>query len=634
MGLETKPPFEYVKAKVFFPANLSKIFRNIKIQTRLVLLFLILSLIPLLITGFFSYTVSSNAIKDKVGTYSIEVMNQVGENITREIERLENDSVEIEFSDIVQKTLLNYDSMSEWEIEDAQSKMKENLVKKFSFLHDVSDVLIYTNKRDKIIAYGDKGFTFNLKRNHLEQYLNELYEMAGVPVWISVNTEMEERLVPFATSAEQMSKSNGILLGRAVKSLTEGDIIGFMMIRTNERFFSNIYRNIDIGKGSDIFVLDSKGIVVSSRNPEISVTKEYKDKSLLEKIKESEKQGKKVFNFNIGDSRYLVAFAPIEKANWFVVSTIPFSYLDSESKRSRTSIIILGLGCFLLALLLSYLFSKSISSPLKRLVRAMNQVKTGNLSISINDDSKDEIGEVTNNFNMMLNEIKNLMEDVKNRERQKRNAELKALQAQINPHFLSNALNTVKWMASVQGAENIENIITSLIQLLHVSMGKGGDLISIREEIEYVKNYLNIQEFRYYNKFKVNFEVEEEILDCKIPKFLLQPVIENSLIHGIEPMEGQGLIVLKGFRYEGDIKITVTDNGVGIPQDKLKTLLDLGEAPSKSRFSGIGISNVRERIKMYFGEQYGLYMESVPNLFTTTEITIPMIKEGVALQDA
>lgn len=606
-------------------SNIHKRFGNISIQARLIFAFMILSLIPLMITGFFSYRESSSAIASKISTYSVQVMSQVGENIERELARLEYDSVEIEFSDKVQSTLLNIDKMSEWEIEDVQIRMKEDLVKKFSFLHDVSDVLIYTNDRRKIIAYGDKGFKLNFKPQYLEQYLQVLNEKGGAPVWSAINQDVEVRYVTYATSAEQMSKSNGILLGRAIKSLETGDIIGILIIRTNERFFSNIYKEIDMGKGADIFVINAEGIVVSSRNSQIPIAQPYKDRKLISRLINNMKVGKRVFGHNMDDDSYLVAYMPLQRADWYVVSTIPYSYMNSESKKLRSNIVLLGIGCFLLAVLLSCLFALGISKPLKELVKVMNEAKKGNLSVSIADPGGDEIGEVARNFNSMLNDIKVLMDNVKNEEKQKRKAELKALQAQINPHFLSNTLNTVKWLASVQKADNIENIVTSLIQLLHVSMGKGGDFITIREEIEYIKNYLNIQEYRYYNRFKVNFAIEEEILDYKILKFLLQPVVENSLIHGIEQMEEQGIIVVKGFQYEDNIKIIVTDNGKGIPEDKIRCIMDSKHYSNKSHFSGMGIKNVNERIIMNFGNQYGLQIESVPNLYTTVEITLPII---------
>jgi two-component system sensor histidine kinase YesM len=607
-------------------------FRNIKIQVRLILLFIILSVLPLLISGIDSYNKSSDAIKTKISTYSVQVMSQISENIGRELARLENDSIEIGFSNNVQYVLQNYDRLTEWDILDIENRMKEDLVKKFSFLHDVSDVLLYTNNQDMIIAYGDKGFKLKLKKKFLDPYLEAIEKNAGAPVWAAINTDSEESLVKFATSAEQLSKSNGILLGRAVKSLDTGEIIGALLIRTNERYFLNVYANTDIGTGADIFLLDSEGVVVSSRNPEIRITEPYREKQLISGIRSKqkgeggpEKRGN-VFHLQMAGMDHLVAYAPVDKARWYVVGTIPFSYLNSEPDKIKSNSIIVGIICFFGSVLLSAIFSMSISRPLKKLVRAMNEAKRGNLSVSVTDDGKDEIGEVANHFNSMVTEIKNLLANVENKEKQKRNAELRALQAQINPHFLSNTLNTAKWLAGIQKAENVESILTSMINLLRVSIGKGNDFITIREEMEYIRDYINIQEYRYYNKFKVNYEVEEEILEYKIPRFLLQPVVENSIIHGIEPMEGQGLVIVKGFVYKEDLRITVTDNGVGIPEEKIRAILESGSGQSRSRFSGIGISNVQERIGMYFGEQYGLYIKSVLNLYTTIELTLPIIR--------
>lgn len=626
MKLNVKLPSNSSRSFVKYIIEKAKLFRNIKIQYRLLLIMLAISLIPLLITSIFSYKSSSNTINKKISTYSVQVMDQISENIGREIDRLENDSVEIEFSDIVQKTLLNYNRMSPWEVLNEQYQMKEILVKKFSFLHDVSDVLIYTNDNDKIVAYGDSSFPLNFTKDYLENYLGELKKGMGSPVWTSINSENQEHLVNFATTAEQLSKSNGILVGRAIKSLTGGDVIGSLMIRINERYFSNIYRNIDLGKGADIFVIDKQGMIISSRNKDVPVAKLYNDKTLMEKIVSNYNNGSKTFNFRINSHMYLIAFTPIDRTDWFVVSTIPFSYLNSESTRTGINIFFLALACSLLAIILSYFLSKSISLPLKKLVLSMNEAKRGNLSVSIEDESKDEIGEVARNFNAMVNEIKNLMKNVKNKEKQKRDAELKALQAQINPHFLSNTLNTVKWLATIQKADNIENLITSLIQLLHANMGKGEVLVSLREELEYIKNYINIQEYRYFNKFLVNYDIEDKILDYKMPRFTLQPVVENAIIHGIEPMEGQGVIIIKGFEYDDSVKVTITDNGLGIPEDKLVNILNSDENNNKYRFSGIGISNVNERIKMYFGERYGLNIHSVQNLYTTVEISIPIVK--------
>ena len=612
---------------------ITNIFRNFKIRTRLVLLFAILSLIPLLVTVVLVYRDSSHAIKTKISTYSVEVMRQVSQNILRELDKLQNDSVEIGFSDVVQSTLLHYDHMSEWEIEDAKYRMRENNVKKFSFLHDVSDVVIYTMDRKKINAYGDSGFSFNLKPNYLDDYLHQLYDKDGGVIWTPVNKENEYHLVKYGESADVASKNNGVLLGRAVKSLEKGDIIGYLMIRTNERQLSNIYKDIDIGQDSNIFILDKTGVVVSSRSSSVPVTSLYFDENLIKRIIENDDIEQYVFPYESKGEKYLVSFARVEGVAWFVVGIIPFTYLNSDSNKIIVGAIFIGIGCFIIAVFLAYVFSAGLLSPLRKLQRAMDRVQQGDLSVTIPDKYYDEIGDVTRNFNYMLSEIKKLMLNVTYKEKQKRLAELKALQAQINPHFLSNTLNTVKFLAKAQKAENIESITTSLIQLFHMTMGKGEDLITIGEEMEYIKNYINIQEYRYLNKFKINYNMEPNILDCKIPRLLLQPVVENALIHGIGPMDGQGMVVIKGFCYDGAIKIIVTDNGVGIPAETLEVLLEEASPNNSMRLNGLGIANVEERIKLYFGMEYGLSIESVPGLYTTVEITLPAIKQGSEKSD-
>lgn len=606
-------------------AGIVSLIMNTKIQLRLTVLFIILSVIPLAITSFFSYRESVTAITSKTSTYSAQVMSQVAVNIKTELDRLENDSVDISLSELTQDVLINIEDMSEWEIYNIESSLRDNLVKKFSILHDVSDVLLFSNSGRRIIAYGDRSFKLNFKKDFLDAYLKQLIEKKGTPVWKGANHNAEGKHVQFATSPEQMNKSDCILLGRAILSLDTREIIGTLIIRTNEKYFSNIYRNTNMGNDADIFVMDSEGNVVSSRNPQIPAAEKYSDPQLIRELLARDESEDKTFYFDVDGKTYLAAYAPIKSVGWYVVSTIPYSYINSEAREIRSAILLLSLACSILAVLLSYIFTLTISKPLKRLVSAMNEVKKGNLSISMLDKRKDEIGEVTDNFNKMLSEIKNLMEDVKNQETQKRKAEIETLQAQINPHFLSNTLNTVKWLASAQKADNIEAIVSSLIQLLSVSMGKGEEFITIRQEIEYIKSYINIQEYRYYDKFKVVFEIEEDILDYKILKFLIQPIVENSIIHGTKSKMEQELIVIKGFRHDDALKISVTDNGVGIPGDKLSRLIAAGQKARMPSFSGIGINNVNDRIRMYFGSSYGLQIESVPNLYTTVELSVPII---------
>ena len=601
---------------------LTDLLRRVRIQNRLAVSFAVLTLVPLMITGLYAYNKSSEAIKNKISTYSIQITNQVSENVNNELMKLENDSVDIAFSDLVQYTLANYDYMDEWEKNDAEARIQGTLAKRFSFFHGVSDVLVYTEKGDKIIAYGDTYFKFRLKENYLKELFEDIKPKNGVPLWTIEDGDDEEVTDSTGYRANNYGKA-GIMIARSFKSLDQSFNKGYIIIRIDEKYIANIIKDINIGSGSSIFILDSGGTVISGMGSGIDVANPYENTLLIEELLKNREVGVYSFNSMITGSRSLIAYTYIPHSDWYVVSTIPYSYLDAESKKIGINIAILGIVCFLLALLLSFLVSKSISKPLTNLAASMNNVKKGNFVMHLTDGSRDELGEMTANFNNMVKELKYLIEEVKNKENLKRAAELKTLQAQINPHFLSNTLNTVRWLANIQKAQNISSITTSLIQLLQGCMGKGSEMITIREEVQYVKDYLNIMDYRYYDKFKVHFEIEESIMEFKILRFILQPIVENSIIHGLEPANGQGIIVLKGYRTGNELHITITDNGIGISPESLSSLMD-----RKSRLSGIGIGNVDERIKLYFGEKFGVAVESVPNLFTTVEITIPVDEKG------
>lgn len=608
-------------------SKMPSLLRNIKIQSRLIGSFLILSLIPLTIIGVFSYSKSSDAIKTKISTYSVQVMSQLSKNIQREIASLESDSIDIEFSNEVQTSVVNFDQMSDREIYNIERQLNDALVKRFSFLRNVTDVAVYTNDKKRLTAYGDVGYKLSLEPVYLEKLLKTASAKKGIPVWTAISAAQEIHYVEYENKLVN-GRRDGILLCRSIPSLTVGGQIGYIIIRTSEKIFSDIYRDIDIGAGADIFVINSEGLVISSRNPQIEVAKQYHDPSLLQEVKWNKSLDIQTFKYFFDKKNYLTTFYPVEGTDWYVVSTIPFSYLNAESDKIGIYTVVIVIACLFLAVLMSLLISASISKPLKKLIRYMNEVKNGDLSVFIADQSRDEIAEVAGNYNNMLAEIRMLMNNVKSNEKQKRITEFKALQAQINPHFLSNTLNNVRWLANIQKADNIEKLVASLIQLLHVSMGKGDTLITIREEIEYLNSYITIQEYRYCDKFKVYFDIQEEVLDYRILKFLLQPVVENSLVHGIEPMDGQGLIVVKAYCDSLNLMITVTDNGVGISEEVINCLLKEDNQERKSHFSGIGVSNVEERIKLFFGEEYGLIIESIPGLYTKVEIKMPVLKEN------
>ena len=223
------------------------------------------------------------------------------------------------------------------------------------------------------------------------------------------------------------------------------------------------------------------------------------------------------------------------------------------------------------------------------------------------------------------------MERIRGDEKEKRKLEIQALQAQINPHFLSNTLNTVSYIAKMKREETIEVLINATIGLLCDSMKNDDSMHTVEDEIRLIRNYITIQDYRLLGKFTVDIQIEEGIRSCMIPRFILQPVVENSIIHGIEPANRRGVISIKGSRRENHIFFTITDNGIGIESDRIEKVISEPSNQEKARFSGIGIGNVDRRIRLMMGEEYGLIMKSEKNIFTTTEIRLPVLrKEGIA----
>jgi two-component system sensor histidine kinase YesM len=307
------------------------------------------------------------------------------------------------------------------------------------------------------------------------------------------------------------------------------------------------------------------------------------------------------------------------------VALIPNRYFNNLSNDIGKLVIQVGVICLIVSILFFTIIYRSITVPLNQLMGSMRGVKKGSLKVrKVSEDAKDEVGEVASSYNEMINELNLHIENIKEKEKQKALVEFRALQAQINPHFIANTLNSVAWMARMQKAENIENVVTSLNQLLNASMGKGNDIISIGEELQNLKSYISIQNIKYLKSLDVNFDMDEDIMECKLLRFLMQPLVENAIIHGLAPKQGQGSIYIKGYRDHNDIVLMVTDNGVGMNEDEIKELL-IGKQESKDSFSGIGLKNVNERIKLTYGNDYGLLIKSQKGMFTTIELKLPVI---------
>lgn len=218
-----------------------------------------------------------------------------------------------------------------------------------------------------------------------------------------------------------------------------------------------------------------------------------------------------------------------------------------------------------------------------------------------------------------------LMKEIVIEQEKKRKSEFESLQAQINPHFLYNTLDSIVWMVESERYQEAISMVTALASLFRISLSKGKNIITIQEEIEHAQNYLYIQKIRYKNRFQVKIDIASEIYECSTIKLIVQPLLENAIYHGVEYMDGEGEITIKGYLKDEDIYIDVIDNGLGMPEEEINLILRDNTRVHK-KGSGIGLSNVHQRIQLYFGPKYGLLIDSELDEGTTVHIHLPRVK--------
>ncbi len=337
--------------------------------------------------------------------------------------------------------------------------------------------------------------------------------------------------------------------------------------------------------------------------------------------------------------KMFISICNVPKMNWELINIQDYRVITHNIDklwRYATLIIFLFIGLFLA---FSALFFRKIILPLNRLIRQMRLVEQGNFEAQIEVGGNDELHQLGESFNKMVYEIKNLMIERDIQEKARGKAELEALKSQINPHFIANTLNSIRLMAMIAKAGSIQKMIEALMKLLSSSLGKDEATTAIAEEMENLRNYVHIMKVRYGDKFDVIFNIDQELLNTGILKMILQPILENAILHGMSEKESKGVIKVTGSLIrndligndliqdgpiQGDVVFEIYDNGVGISPDQVRELLK-GDFRNPKGFSSIGIGNVESRIKLNYGNRYGLTIESVLGQYTLVKVTLPLI---------
>lgn len=402
-----------------------------------------------------------------------------------------------------------------------------------------------------------------------------------------------------------------------IQAVTDDDgiVLGYMLANTEERtLFYEYLEPVYDEKVSKALILDKNREIVTSKDYE-SVGQVYEGVDRLPSTSGIESQdAREIRIFYQGAFSKCGLYMDIQK---------------SEVLRDLKQMQIFLVAIFLLFLMIGGILATSITramyKPIKNMTDTVEKVSKGDLSLRVDVTTEDEIGTLCREFNHMLDNLEDLIARVIEEERLKKDAELEALQYQITPHFMYNTLNSIKYAALIKGEKELGGLIGDFVELLQASVNKKGTFISVADELHILKNYIHLQEFRYQGSFDVEYDIAKDAYGCYIPRLILQPLVENAILHGIDMKGGNGRLVIRG-RVEGTrLTLSVIDNGRGMTKEQIEELLS-SKAKKTNGLSAIGVPNVRERLELYYEAEGGITYESSEN-GTTATIFLPADRE-------
>ena len=570
----------------------------------------VLLLGAVIIITVISLSYTRQSVFENSSLYTQTIIQQMNQNIDSYIDYMENTSYLVSSNEDVQKYLFG---------DTADPEARDRILSQFETILDSrSDILnlgIIAENGRMLINNGQRLTNQDLDIHSQEWYTNAL----------------EGRESVYLTSSHVQHIISGerpwvITLSRGIRNKEMGtgqEKEGVFFIDLNYSAISELCDQSMVGNQGYAFIVDADGNIVYHPQQQ-----QLYNELQTENIDLVMNAGSDIVTWGDGINKKMYSISRSEKTGWTVVDCVRVEELLRRSNEAQSIYVLVAIGLMAVALFFSRFVAKSITLPIQRLCDSMERVQEGDFSVSdIVVDSENEIGSLTKSFNVMTQRIHELMAQNIREQEAKRKSELKALQSQINPHFLYNTLDSIIWMAEGKKNEEVVLMTASLARLLRQSISNEDELVSIGQEIEYARGYLTIQKMRYKDKLEFWIEVEPSILNIRLIKLVLQPVIENAIYHGLKYKESRGLLLVKGFMKNGNAVLQVIDDGVGMDQETLDHIYERHKVDYHS--NGVGIYNVQKRLQLYYGNEYGIVYESKPGEGTTATITIPGQQEGL-----
>lgn len=567
-----------------------------KLRDKLIIVFTALVLFVSISISFVSVKLASGAIAEKNRRYFNDITNQATSNISRNVSDMDQITFDILANSSIQSILRTVNALPPGGLD---KTLISNEIDKILFK--------YTLNNDNIISlsiFSDSGIEFTVNQSVQDETYqlfdkNTIYAANGTTLW-GLNKD----------------KSKNFCAAREILDLVTQKPIGYINMVVKESYFGDIVENISSSLVSGTYLVDKDGIVVSTNN-----SSELGSQLPLYRQIAANDFDSALYTLN-GVQNYVFNGKQMDNG-WTLITLIPQNELEDETNALIRLILFVDAAVALIAFGILFLFVRRFTDPITKLCRSMENVGQGDFQKKFAVRSNDEIGMLGRSFNSMVENIDNLIKTVYKLEISKKQAELDSLKMQINPHFLYNTLETINWMARMQNNMDIATVTTALGQFFRASVHQS-NFITIAEEIKNVQNYLTIQAYRFGNKIKTEISADEDCKDEFIPSFLLQPLVENAIIHGLEPKLTKGILKISIYREEDGIHFMVWDDGVGISEETLQRIRADFMTLNTKNFIGLG--NVNKRICLHYGNNCRLTISSGINEGTAVSFIIPRSK--------
>ncbi len=576
-------------------------FQAVSMRQALLAAFFALGVVLTLAVSAIGFRTFEGTLISEIGNNRLDVLRQIGERVRQ-----------VEYTATTLSNLYYYDETLQHVLQEGNPEQLQPYMERL------------TNQYSSAF-YGDAmRFRVVLALEHGGGYCSEEvpegydYMSPKTKIWYKRMLDRAGKTVKIANYEDKNTEKDYFTVARVMAD-DDGGVLAYLMLNVEESELRSMYEPMTRMKQNTVYIVDESGTIVSSSRENLNGFQLFNMKNLDTLF------GNQAYTFTKMQGEDILFTRYKEPESGFtVLEEIPLRMLMEPIREVRLVIAVAAVLAVGAASVYGWQFTRQVSRPISELCDFMLQVEAENLDKPCQVEGYTEIKILRNRLNMMLGRMKELMESIRQKEQQKRKLELRFLQAQINPHFLYNTLFSIKCMVDMQKNEDASHMLASFIQLLRKTLSNPHAFVTVREEMEGLKQYVEIQRYRYLDSFSVIFDCDESLMEKKIPKLLIQPLLENAIFHGVEFKKQEGLIIVTVREDAGDLKITVEDNGLGISPEALARMKQgQQENPEADH---VGILNVKERNQLNFGEAYGMDIESVQWQGTKVILHLPSME--------